>query len=74
MKPDSKRIVYDGKFFDLAVERWGKHEREVVVHPGAVAVVAIDRDGGVWRELRAFFTTPDFCREDKRRRIGEKRE
>ena len=45
MKPDSMRTVYDGKLIDVTVERWGDHEREIVEHPGAVAIVAIDRDG-----------------------------
>jgi ADP-ribose pyrophosphatase len=109
MKPDSSRIVYDGNLFDVTVERWGEHEREIVDHPGAVAIVAIDRDGmltlvrqrreatrkellelpaggleegeapldcakreleeetglngGTWREVTAFYTTPGFCRE-----------
>ncbi len=45
MKPDSSRTVYDGKLIDVTVERWGEHEREIVEHPGAVAIVAIDRDG-----------------------------
>jgi ADP-ribose pyrophosphatase len=45
MNPDSSRTVYDGKLFDVTLERWGKHEREVVEHPGAVAIVAIDGDG-----------------------------
>ncbi len=45
MKPDSSRTVYDGKLIDVTIERWGEHEREVVEHPGAVAIVAIDRDG-----------------------------
>ncbi len=27
------------------VERWGEHEREIVEHPGAVAIVAVDREG-----------------------------
>jgi ADP-ribose pyrophosphatase len=45
MKPDSARTVYDGKLFDVTVERWGEHEREIVGHPGAVAIVAVDRDG-----------------------------
>jgi ADP-ribose pyrophosphatase len=44
MKPDSSRIVYDGKLLDVTVERWGEHEREIVEHPGAVAIVAVDRD------------------------------
>jgi ADP-ribose pyrophosphatase len=47
MNPDASRIAYDGKLFDVTVERWGDHEREVVEHPGAVAIVAVDRDGMV---------------------------
>lgn len=45
MKPDSSRTAYDGKLIDVTVERWGEHEREIVEHPGAVAIVAIDREG-----------------------------
>jgi ADP-ribose diphosphatase len=45
MKPDSSRTVYDGKLLDVTVERWGEHEREIVEHPGAVAIVAVDTDG-----------------------------
>jgi ADP-ribose pyrophosphatase len=45
MKPDEARVVYDGKLVDVVVERWGEHEREIVEHPGAVAIVAIDREG-----------------------------
>jgi ADP-ribose pyrophosphatase len=44
-KPDSSRTAYDGKLIDVTVERWGEHEREIVEHPGAVAIVAIDREG-----------------------------
>jgi ADP-ribose pyrophosphatase len=53
-RPDSARTVYDGKLFDVAVERWGEHEREVVQHPGAVAIVAVDADERVVlvRQLR----------------------
>jgi ADP-ribose pyrophosphatase len=47
VKPDESRTVYDGKLFDVVVERWGDHEREIVEHPGAVAVVAVDVDGMV---------------------------
>jgi len=47
MKPDESRIAYDGKLIDVTVERWGDHEREIVEHPGAVAVVAVDREGYV---------------------------
>lgn len=53
-RPESVRTVYDGKQFDVVVERWGEHDREVVEHPGATAIVAIDRDGCVAlvRQLR----------------------
>ncbi len=45
MKPDAARTVYDGKLIDVTLERWGDHEREIVEHPGAVAIVGIDREG-----------------------------
>jgi ADP-ribose pyrophosphatase len=45
MKPDASTTVYDGKLIDVTVERWGEHEREIVEHPGAVAIVAIDGEG-----------------------------
>jgi ADP-ribose pyrophosphatase len=45
MKPDESRTVYDGKLFDVVVEQWGNHEREIVEHPGAVAIVAVDAKG-----------------------------
>jgi len=45
MKPDSSKTVYDGELIDVTLERWGEHEREIVEHPGAVAIVAIDREG-----------------------------
>jgi ADP-ribose pyrophosphatase len=44
VRPDESRVVYDGKLFDVTVERWGDHEREIVEHPGAVAIVAVDRE------------------------------
>jgi ADP-ribose pyrophosphatase len=54
MKPDETRVAYDGKLVDVVVERWGEHEREIVEHPGAVAIVAIDRERHVTlvRQLR----------------------
>jgi ADP-ribose pyrophosphatase len=45
MKPDSSKTVYDGRLIDVTLERWGDHEREIVEHPGAVAIVPIDREG-----------------------------
>jgi ADP-ribose diphosphatase len=53
-EPDSARRAYDGRLLGLTVERWGAHEREIVEHPGAVAIVAVDGDGYVTlvRQLR----------------------
>jgi len=38
----------------VTVERWGDHEREIVEHPGAVTIVAVDADENVAlvRQLR----------------------
>ena len=38
----------------VTVEQWGGHEREIVEHPGAVAIVAVDGEGYVTlvRQLR----------------------
>jgi ADP-ribose pyrophosphatase len=54
VKPDASRTVYEGDLISVTVERWGDHEREVVDHPGSVAIVAIDGDGCVTfvRQLR----------------------
>lgn len=54
MKPDASRTVYDGTLIDVTVERWSGHEREIVEHPGAVAILAVDREGLVTlvRQLR----------------------
>jgi len=54
MRPDASRPVYAGELIGVTVERWGEHEREIVEHPGAVAIVAIDeRDNVVLvRQLR----------------------
>jgi ADP-ribose pyrophosphatase len=54
MRPDEARVVYDGDLFDVTVERWGDHVREIVEHPGAVAIVAVDGEEQVTlvRQLR----------------------
>ena len=54
MKPHDARTVYEGKLIGLTVERWGEHVREIVEHPGAVAIVAVDGEDHVWlvRQLR----------------------
>ena len=45
MQPDSARTVWKGKKLAVTVEQWGDNEREIVEHPGAVAIVAIDSEG-----------------------------
>jgi ADP-ribose pyrophosphatase len=54
MKPDESRVAYEGKLIDVTVERWGENEREIVEHPGAVAIVAFDTEARLWlvRQLR----------------------
>jgi ADP-ribose pyrophosphatase len=54
LEPDSARRVYQGSLLGLTVERWGEHEREIVEHAGAVAIVAVDGDQYVTlvRQLR----------------------
>jgi ADP-ribose diphosphatase len=54
MQPDSSETAYDGKLIDVIIERWGDNEREIVEHPGAVAIVAVDREQRVAlvRQLR----------------------
>jgi ADP-ribose pyrophosphatase len=63
LEPDESRTVYEGALLDLTVERWGEHEREIVEHPGAVAIVAVDSDG--------FVTLVRQLREATRRRLVE---
>jgi ADP-ribose pyrophosphatase len=54
VKPDESRVVFDGKMIDVVIERWGDREREIVDHPGAVVIVAVDDEGYVTlvRQLR----------------------
>ncbi len=47
MRPDSSQTVYSGDVVDVTLERWGETEREIVEHPGATAVVAVDCEGFV---------------------------
>src|SRR5438105_7986190 len=53
-EPDQSKRVYDGKLFDVVVEKWDGREREIVEHPGSAAIVAIDSEGYVTlvRQLR----------------------
>jgi len=54
VKPDESRVVYDGKLLAVTLECWGDNEREIVEHPGAVAILAVDAEQRVWlvRQLR----------------------
>jgi ADP-ribose pyrophosphatase len=54
LAPDSAELVWKGRLLGLTVERWGQNEREIVEHPGAVAIVAVDDEGYVAlvRQLR----------------------
>lgn len=54
MQPDGSLLVWKGKLIAVTVEQWGSREREIVEHPGAVAIVAVDRDGRIAfvRQLR----------------------
>ena len=54
MRPDVTETAYDGSLLRVVIERWGENRREIVVHPGSVAVVAIDGEGRVVlvRQLR----------------------
>jgi ADP-ribose pyrophosphatase len=62
-EPDSVRRVYEGQLIGLTVERWGENEREIVEHPGAVAIVAVDRE--------AYVTLVRQLREPARKRLLE---
>lgn len=48
------RTVFAGKLFDVVVEEWQGRRREIVEHPGSVAVVALDSEERVVlvRQLR----------------------
>jgi ADP-ribose pyrophosphatase len=54
MKPETTRTVFDGKKIEVDVEVWDGAEKEIVRHPGAVAIAAVDDDGCVTlvRQLR----------------------
>jgi ADP-ribose pyrophosphatase len=54
LAPDSGEVVWQGRLLGITVEHWGENEREIVEHPGAVAIVAVDGEGQVAlvRQLR----------------------
>jgi ADP-ribose pyrophosphatase len=54
VQPDSAETVWKGDLIGVTVERWGDRTREIVEHPGAVTIVAVDSEGCVAfvRQLR----------------------
>ena len=51
--PQSSRIGYDGRLFDVVIEEWDGREREIVDHPGSTSIVAVQGDAVVLvRQLR----------------------
>jgi ADP-ribose pyrophosphatase len=63
VRPDRARRVFDGSLIGVDVEQWGDHEREIVRHPGAVAIVAVDRG--------EYITLVRQVREPARKRLLE---
>jgi ADP-ribose pyrophosphatase len=63
MKPDETHTLFAGGQISVDLERWGDDEREIVRHPGAVAILAVDRDDIV--------TLVRQLREPARRRLLE---
>jgi ADP-ribose pyrophosphatase len=45
VQPDSSEVVWRGKLLAVTIERWGENVREIVEHPGAVAIVSVDSEG-----------------------------
>jgi 8-oxo-dGTP pyrophosphatase MutT (NUDIX family) len=63
VRPEESKRVFEGTQISVDIERWGKREREIVRHPGAVAIVAVDAAGRV--------TLVRQPREPARRRLLE---
>ena len=63
MRPAGSRRVFDGHLISVDVEQWGDQEREIVRHPGAVAIVAVDG--------RRYVTLVRQPREPARKRLLE---
>jgi len=63
VRPAGSRRVFDGRLISVDVEQWGDQEREVVRHPGAVAIVAVD--------ARGYATLVRQLREPARKRLLE---
>jgi ADP-ribose pyrophosphatase len=40
-----RRELWTGRLFSVVEETWGERQRELVEHPGSVAVVAVDGEG-----------------------------
>jgi len=47
MKQVAREVVWEGKLFDVVVERWGAKVRELAEHQGSVTIVPVDREGRI---------------------------
>jgi ADP-ribose pyrophosphatase len=45
MKHVRRRELWTGRLFSVVEETWGERQRELVEHPGSVAIVAVDLEG-----------------------------
>jgi ADP-ribose pyrophosphatase len=45
VRPDSSELAWKGTLLGITIERWGENVREIVEHPGAVAIVSVDTEG-----------------------------
>ena len=45
MKRVRRNEIWEGRLFSVVEETWGELRRQIVEHPGSVAVVAIDSEG-----------------------------
>jgi len=47
VRPERSETVFAGRYLSVELERWAGREREIVVRPEVVAIVAVDREGTV---------------------------
>jgi ADP-ribose pyrophosphatase len=45
MKRVRRNELWEGRLFSVVEETWGERRRQIVEHPGSVAIVAVDAEG-----------------------------
>jgi ADP-ribose pyrophosphatase len=45
MKRVRRKEIWEGRLFSVVEETWGERRRQLVEHPGSVAIVAVDAEG-----------------------------